>query len=152
MTEEIKLLTKLEEIINSNLDLIDDKVGKAYLDFTYSNKDSYTTTIPIESLGNDLPKEAGLFRIYIQKADTIAKVERHKNSTQRVMSYRGTGSIRVQDNDAWTSNPLKSHGNIKGKWLTVKPNIWHQPIASDNDWITLTFHTASESEIIDEYQ
>ena len=114
---------------------------------------SITENIPLEIFGDDLPASINLCRLFILKANTKSKIEKHVNSYQRTFSYFGEGNINILENRTWKSNIRKSSGSlINDRWLSVPENTWHQPIALSTDWITVTFHTASENKIIDEYK
>ena len=114
---------------------------------------SITKNIPTESFGNELPASINLCRLFILKANTKSKIERHTNSYQRTCTLYGEGDTKIFENNTWKSNVRKDSGSsIEDRWLSVPENTWHQPIALSDDWITITFHTASENEIIDEYK
>lgn len=154
--KELNLISCLDELLKfeSNKTFIEEGIAIANKKLDGENLKSVTVTIPISKFGEKLPKGFGLCRIFILKANTEAKVERHTNSIQRVMSYKGSGTIKVQRSNKWISNPLSSNKNnpVENRWLTVEENIWHQPISGPENWITVTFHTADEKTIIDEYQ
>ena len=114
---------------------------------------SIVETIPLSVFGGKLPKEINLCRLFILKANTKSKIERHTNSYQRTLTLYGEGDTKILENSMWKSNVRKSSGgSMEDRWLSVPENTWHQPIALSSDWVTVTFHTASESGIIDEYK
>ncbi len=111
-----------------------------------------TKTVLLSLFENKLPKQINLCRIFILGANTKSKIEKHKNSFQRTVTIFGLGDTKVLNNNIWVSNIRKADGKtIKDRWLSVLENTWHQPISGQEDWITVTFHTASEDQIIDEY-
>ena len=102
-----------------------------------------------------------LCRLFLlRRGARMAVPERHRNSVQRLVSYRGKGSIHqgvpgggpeglraraVFSPDADTTD-LGRH------WDIVPEGVWHFPeAATDEDWATVTFHSAADDEIVDEY-
>ncbi len=71
-----------------------------------------------------------------------------------MLSLEGTGKIRVFGKPTPRDVPLRSdmHGPLELRWASLSENIWHQPVSGNEDWVVLTFHTASEMELIDEYK
>lgn len=112
-----------------------------------------TKNVSLSLFKKKLPKQINLCRIFVLRANTASKVERHINSFQRTVTILGSGDTKILNNNVWVSNVRTADGKtIKDRWLSVPENTWHQPISKKEDWVTVTFHTARESEIIDEYQ
>lgn len=152
---ELKIISFLNEVLGNKSirKIIDLAVSRAKEKFAQNTAPSITETIPLSIFGNRLPKEINLCRLFILKANTKSKIERHTNSYQRTFTLYGEGNTKILGNNAWKSNVRKNSGSsVEDRWLSVPENTWHQPIALSADWITITFHTASESEIIDEYK
>ena len=114
----------------------------------------------------------------------MATPERHRNSVQRLVSYRGRGRIHQGvagggplelrprelrspggeeaglagwsgSSGPWLPAPSSSESPVFPAaarfWDIVPPGVWHFPEAGgDEDWATVTFHSAAEDEIIDE--
>ena len=114
----------------------------------------------------------------------MAAPERHANSVQRLVSYRGRGRIHQgvvggsalhltareihspgaqEAGLSGSSGPtgaglLATHTSVSSDfpaasrfWDIVPPGVWHFPEAGgEEDWATVTFHSAAEDEIIDE--
>ena len=151
---ERKVLESLDEILNqkSILSSLVPLIDKTFDEFKQSGVTSLTKNIPLEIFGDKLPGEINLCRLFILKANTKSKIERHTNSFQRTFTYSGEGDTKVFLNGTWKSETRKSTENsIEDRWLSVSENIWHEPKALNTNWITITFHTAKENEITDEY-
>jgi hypothetical protein len=90
--------------------------------------------------------------IFIIRDRTNSGSERHPNSHQYMMSYRGSGDLQVMIGERWDSNPLVSESGegIINKWISIPPNTWHQVITSKENWIVVSFHTVAEDELIEE--
>ena len=152
---ELKIISSLDEILKdeSIRKTIDLALSRAKERFTQSTVPSITEIIPLSIFGDKLPKEINLCRLFILKANTKSKIERHTNSYQRTYTLYGEGDTKILENNIWKSNVRKSLGSsINDKWLSVPEDTWHEPIALSTDWVTITFHTASEDEIVDEYK
>jgi hypothetical protein len=107
-----------------------------------------------------MKKMVNLCRLFVLKKDhKMPQFENHKNSVQRLMSYKNYGSINSLDSIDCESNykidKLKNvtdmpQPDILECWSVIQENRWHYPVAyNSGDWYTVTFHSASETEIID---
>ena len=147
--------------------------------------------IPIDLFTGALkPELAGTVRLcrafLLRRGARMAAPEVHRNSVQRLVSYRGRGWIhqamaggrpgapagRGFDGEAESRLPGTRRGGPGGlvprglrspdardpfaepidrSWDIVPADVWHFPEAgADGDWATVTFHSASEEEIVDE--
>ncbi len=113
-----------------------------------------TVQVPLSEYGQSLPPNIKSCRVFVLGAGREFHTERHPNSHQRVLSLEGTGKIRVFEKPTPRDVSLRSdmHGPLERRWASLSENIWHQPVSGNEDWVVLTFHTASEMELIDEYK
>lgn len=90
--------------------------------------------------------------VFILRAGATTGAERHPNSHQWMMSYQGTGDLQTGGAGHWQSNPLVSEGRagLEERWVSVPPNVWHQAVVPDQDWVVISFHTAAAHELIEE--
>ncbi len=146
-----------------------------------------TCTVPIElftGVGQDRVTAAGedrdaahrhaqvrLCRLFLlRRAARMAVPERHCNSVQRLVSYRGSGSIHQGvpggDPEGLRARAICSPGakgpvrndvaraassGLARHWDIVPAGVWHYPEADGGeDWATVTFHSAADNEIVDE--
>lgn len=103
----------------------------------------------------------GLCRVFILKAGCqMPKAEIHRNSIQRLVSYKGNGAIHSSQPGGVDKSfvpcaiqsPLDATTPYTDCWDVVPKNTWHFPFAGEQeDWFTVTFHSASEADIIDEH-
>lgn len=109
--------------------------------------------VPLGVFGDDLPSGVRSCRVFALRRDTAFNTERHPNSHQRFLSLRHWGKIRVFTPSDVTERIVPSGLGtaIADRWVSLPANVWHQPVAGDQGWVTLTFHSADESELIDEY-
>lgn len=129
-------------------------------------------TIPIELFADDAPNDqVRLCRLFLlRRGKRMAVPERHRNSVQRLVSYRGRGSIHqgvpgggpeglraraigspVAKRSAHRNGPVTDTTDLALYWDIVPKGTWHFPeAAEDMDWATVTFHSAAEDEIVDE--
>ena len=110
--------------------------------------------VSLSVFGDSLPPEIKSCRVFALRAGLESGIECHPNSHQRVLSLEGTGEIRVFDDPEPYTVSLRSDmgGPLELRWGSLQENIRHQPVAGKEDWVVLTFHTASEAELIDEYK
>ena len=69
--------------------------------------------------------------------------------SMRMMSFRGIGDLQTEDDGHWQSNLLISNREaaLAQRWVTIPPNVWHQAIVADSDWVVVSFHTVSAEEL-----
>lgn len=135
-----------------------------------------TCTVPIELFtggGQDRIAAAGedrvargrhgqvrLCRLFLlRRGARMAVPERHRNSVQRLVSYRGSGSICQGVPGGGPEglraraicSPDADYSELGRHWDIVPAGVWHFPEADGGeDWATVTFHSAAEGEIVDE--
>jgi hypothetical protein len=108
--------------------------------------------IPLSVYGEPLPAVIRSSWVFILRAGAITGAERHPNSHQRMMSYRATGDLQTGGEGKWQSNPLASDpsASLEKRWISVPPNVWHQAVVADRDWVVVSFHTVQAHELIEE--
>jgi hypothetical protein len=108
--------------------------------------------VPLDIYGEGLPDKIRSSWVFIVCALTNSGAERHPNSHQYMMSYRGSGDLQVMIGERWDSNPLISDSGveIENKWISIPPNTWHRVVTSKENWVVVSFHTVPESELIEE--
>ena len=89
---------------------------------------------------------------FILRAWAHTGAERHPNSHQRTMSFRGIGDLQTGDDGHWQSNLLISNREAPSaqRWVTIPPNVWRSAIVADSDWVVGPFQTVSAEELIEE--
>ena len=133
-------------------------------------------TVPIELFAADARHgEVRLCRLFLlRRGARMAVPERHRNSVQRLVSYRGRGSIHQSapgggpeglraraigspgakgsaHGYVHRDDPVAGTADLARHWDIVPEGIWHFPeAAEDGDWATVTFHSVAEDEIVDE--
>lgn len=108
--------------------------------------------VPLSTYGKMLPPVIRSSWVFVCRAQSNTGAERHPNSHQRMMSYRGSGDLQIWDDDQWCSNPLVSDSDvpIEKRWVSILPNTWHQAVVPQENWVVVSFHTASEDKFIEE--
>jgi hypothetical protein len=109
-------------------------------------------TIPLETYGDRLPASIKSSWVFVLRADVETGAERHPNSHQRMMSYRGHGDFQTKPEDTWVSHHLSSDpaGSLESRWISIPRNVWHQGVVGPEDWAVVSFHTVREHELIEE--
>ena len=108
--------------------------------------------IPMNTYGERLPSTIRSSWVFILRAEAETGAERHPNSHQRMMSYRGKGDLQISSDERWCSNHLISNpdARIEERWVSIPPNVWHQAVVPQKNWVVVSYHTVPEHELIEE--
>jgi len=118
--------------------------------------------LPLAIYGPSLPPFLQSSWVFILRSQTATGAERHPNSRQRMMSYRGIGDIQTGDlaaGDAptggparWHSHPLVSDATatLERRWISIPDNVWHQCVVPEGNWVVVSFHMVPAEELIEE--
>ncbi len=108
--------------------------------------------IPLNLYTEPLPEGIRSSWVFILRAGTTTGAERHPNSHQRMMSYRGSGDFQTRRTGRWRPRPLTSDpaAAVAERWISIPPGMWHQGVVPAEDWVVVSFHTAAEEELIEE--
>jgi len=108
--------------------------------------------VPLTTYGGKLPNAIRSSWVFVLRAQSNTGAERHPNSHQRMMSYRGSGDLQIWTGEGYSSNHLvsDSHAHIERRWVSIPQNVWHQAVVPEENWVVVSFHTAFEDELIEE--
>lgn len=110
--------------------------------------------VPLGAYGIELPQSIRSSWVFVLRANTATGAERHPNSRQRMMSYRGCGDLQTRATlqDDWSSHHLVSNPDapIERRWISIPPNVWHQALVGEPNWVVVSFHTVAQEELIEE--
>ncbi|HEV8337991.1 MAG TPA: hypothetical protein VGR67_16390 [Candidatus Polarisedimenticolia bacterium] len=108
--------------------------------------------VPLNLYPGPLPKSIRSSWVFILRAGAVTGAERHPNSRQRMMSYRGSGDFQTRTGPEWRSHFLKSDAALplEKRWISIPPLVWHQAVVPPENWVVVSFHTASEEDLIEE--
>lgn len=108
--------------------------------------------IPLSLYGVTVPPGIQSSWVFVLRRNSISGAERHPNSIQRVMSYRGTADLQTRPEERWISNRLVSQPDapLLDRWLSIPAGVWHQGVMADEDWVVVSFHTVPAGELIEE--
>ena len=108
--------------------------------------------IPLSIYGESLPPFIRSSWVFILRARATTGAERHPNSHQRMISFRGTGDLQTGGEGRWQSNLLISDrdADLEQRWVSIPQNVWHQAVVPDADWVVVSFHTVPAEELIEE--
>jgi hypothetical protein len=108
--------------------------------------------VSLDKYGRLLPKMIRSSWVFALRARANTGAERHPNSHQRMMSYKGSGDLQIFTGERWCSNHLVSDSNaqIENRWISIPLNTWHQAIVAKENWIVVSFHTAPADELVEE--
>ena len=102
--------------------------------------------------GGSLPGGIRSSWVFVLRANTVSGAERHPNSIQRVVSYRGSADLQTKPEDRWISNRLVSRADapLEDRWLSIPVGVWHQGVMGSEHWVVVSFHTVIAEELIEE--
>lgn len=108
--------------------------------------------IPLEWYETQLPAAIRSSWVFVLRANVATGAERHPNSHQRMMSFRGQGDFQTQPAGEWISHHLRSDPSapLDERWISIPRNVWHQGVVGSTDWAVVSFHTVPEHELIEE--
>jgi hypothetical protein len=154
-TEERQILTALDQALRDpgicrTLNSIADQVIKKL----QHNRSAVLAwdIVPLEIYKGRLAEEIRSSWVFVLRAGAITGAERHPNSRQRMMSWKGTGDFQIMPDDKWISNHLLSDPDLplERRWISIPVNVWHQAAVPDSDWVVVSFHTVPANELIEE--
>jgi len=108
--------------------------------------------IPLELYRTPLPATIRSSWVFVLRANVATGAERHPNSHQRMMAYRGRGDFQTQIEGEWRSHHMSDDAAapLEQRWISIPPNVWHQGVVGPSDWAVVSFHTVLERELIEE--
>lgn len=120
--------------------------------------------IPLATFGSELLPEIQSGWGFVLRAGTDTGAERHPNSHQRMMTFDGTGDMKLdakgtpnavakESEIAWKSHVLVSDPNapLERRWISIPKNVWHRPVIPQGaNWVVVSFHTVPATELIEE--
>ena len=108
--------------------------------------------LDVSIYGSSLPRGIRSSWVFVLRANTVSGAERHPNSIQRVMSYRGAADLQTKPATKWISNPLVSRTDaaLEKRWLSIPAGVWHQGVMEGENWVVVSFHTVQAEELIEE--
>jgi hypothetical protein len=153
--DEFSILCRIDQLLQKPAIAaqINEIVQRVEAKFSGSGEPLAWETIPLKIYGNDLPEMLRSSWVFLLRQDAISGAERHPNSHQRVMSWRGKGDLQVWNNDQWESHILIDDFNVpvENRWVSIPINMWHQAAVEPGEhWIVVSFHTATAEELIEE--
>jgi hypothetical protein len=109
-------------------------------------------TVPLDVYQVPLPESIRSSWVFVLRANTVTGAERHPNSHQRMMSFRGRGDFPTRPASEWISHRLRSEADapVEERWISIPPSVWHQGVVGPEDWAVVSFHTVLDHELIEE--
>ena len=109
-------------------------------------------TVPLSLFGPGMPETIRSCWVFILRAGVTTGAERHPNSHQRSLSWRGSGDFQILVDGRWVSHRLAGGRRApwSRRWASIPTNIWHQWVVPGRDWVVVSFHTALPDDLIEE--
>jgi len=107
--------------------------------------------VPLAAFGPGLPVPIRSGWVFVLREGATTGAERHPNSRQRTLSWRGAGDLMTRRGGRWSSHRLKSDAKtVGGRWVSIPAGTWHQVVVGTGHWVVLSFHTAAADALIEE--
>lgn len=153
--DEEEILESLDALLSDTevRNRIDEIVSRVEKDLK-SNSDSVMAwePVPLEIYDRELPGSILSSWVFILRANVTTGAERHPNSIQRMTSFYGSGDFQTKPGEEWISHLLSSDGGapLMRRWISIPENVWHQGVVPDENWVVVSFQTASVEDLIEE--
>jgi len=107
--------------------------------------------VPLTLYKGQLPAGIRSSWVFVLRAGTTSGAERHPNSIQRMTSWRGDGDMHIWDG-GWRPSGLTpdAAAALESRWVSIPLKVWHKPVMGAENWVVVSFHTASDTELIEE--
>ena len=153
--QELKILEILDTIVRREpvRTVIDSIVSQIESRLTQDSRTLLAwQPVSLANYGGRLPGGIRSSWVFAVRAQSRTGAEKHPNSYQRMMSYRGSGDLQIWTVEGWRSNNLVSDSKvpIESRWISIPSNTWHQAVVAKENWIVVSFHTVIEDELIEE--
>ena len=108
--------------------------------------------LPLSLFDPGLPETIQSSWVFILRKGCVTGAERHPNSHQRTLSYRGKGDLQTMQGGRWVSHKLSSDraATLEKRWVSIPVNSWHQVVSAAETWVVVSFHTAPAEKLIEE--
>jgi hypothetical protein len=150
---ELQLLTSLDALlgraeVRAEVDRITDQLER---ELGQHKSAMAWQPVPVSIYG-ELPQGIQSSWVFVLRAAAVTGAERHPNSHQRVMSYRGRGDLQIDAGSGWRSHELVSdpQAPLLERWASIAVNQWHQAVVPRENWVVVSFHTVTADELIEE--
>jgi hypothetical protein len=139
-----------DESVRENIDSISERVEQR---LSISSDDFLAwESVPLSLYVEKLPETIRSSWVFVIRAHANTGAERHSNSRQFMMSYRGQGDLQIMKGDQWLSNKLVSdlEKKLEKRWVSVPPGTWHRVLTGEAPWTVVSFHTVDAEGLIEE--
>jgi len=146
------ILEQLDRAVRSARATIEPLVAIAERKLATSDEVLSWEPIPLDAYTLPLPASIRSSWVFILRGNLETGAERHPNSHQRMVSWRGYGNFPTRENGEWQAHQLTSEPEapLEERWVSIPPNVWHQGVTANHDWVVVSFHTVPVDELIEE--
>ncbi|MGH9755863.1 MAG: hypothetical protein ACREA2_24035 [Blastocatellia bacterium] len=148
LTEIASLLN--DPLVKSELSPILARVEKA-LAATSLEPQSWEP-VPLDVFGAALPNSIKSCWVFIFRAGAKFGAERHPNSHQRTIALRGGAVFEVLEDNTWLPCPIGDSGGAESssQSVSIPAGTWHRIGIGPENFVSVSFHTTSAQELIEE--
>ena len=105
------------------------------------------TTVPLSSIGAELPASIKSCWIFVLKEDVPSGCHYHPNSIQHMIAIEGGGRSEV-GGVAGRIVPFGSEGrSIEDQWYVIEQGVPHEFFPEKSDLTVVSFHTCAADEL-----
>lgn len=150
---ELEVLRALDEAVSSARERLDEIAERVEADLE-QRPDAVMSwePVPLSTYPCDLPGDVRSSWVFVLRSGAVTGAERHPNSCQRMVSYRGSGDFQTRPGKEWRSHLLVSDldAPLLRRWISIPVNVWHQAVEPEGNWVVVSFQTAAVAELIEE--
>jgi branched-chain amino acid aminotransferase len=97
------------------------------------------------SLPKDLPEGVQSAWVFVVRRGRTAGCHMHPTSTQTTISLEGRGTVYVGEpgNARGVALTADERASADERGVAIAPGTYHDAVAADNEWVVVSFHTAS---------
>jgi hypothetical protein len=106
--------------------------------------------LPGDFFGSPLPGGIASCWAFALRAGATFTNERHPNSWQRSIGIRGSALFEIYEDGGWQPRPVSASASQGGVAVSIPPNVWHRIKIGAETFVSVSFHTAPASQLIEE--
>ena len=110
-------------------------------------------TLPMSLFRPGLPQPIRSGWVFLLRGGAWTGAERHSNSHQRTMSYRGAATLKTGLGGRARRRRLRGDRKapLMKRWATIPPGTWHDWLpAGGAPWAVVSFHTVRAGDLAEE--
>lgn len=153
--EDMNIIKELDNIVRDSLvkELVNSFTKKAEEKLRQNpESDIQWLSIPFGLFEGRLPDCIKSGWVFVIRKGVATDPERHPESRQRMMSYKGSGDMQTWDGKRWLSRNMVSNEEepLGKRWISIPQNEFHYAVTKEVNWVVVSFHTVNANELVEE--